>query len=121
MAAEIEVWLDESRQIIRQRVVGNLDVEDFKRLDDETAKAAAQLRDPERVRILFDARQSRKASYQARRAAIETLQRPALHRMAGFGAAPIGRMMMRFVIMVSGVKNVRLFESEQQAIEWLLS
>jgi hypothetical protein len=121
MAAQIEVWLDEGGQFIRQRFAGNLDAEDFKRLDEQTAKVAEQLCDPRCVKILFDARESNKASYQARRAAIETLRRPTLHRMAGFGASPVGRMMMRFVVTVSGVKNVRMFETEQQAIEWLLS
>jgi hypothetical protein len=121
MAVKIEVWLDESGQFVRQRFVGDLETEDFKRLDDETAKVVEQLRDPHCVRILFDARESKKASHRARRAAIETLRRPALHRLAGFGASSVGRMMMRFVVMVSGVKNVRMFETEQQAIEWLLS
>jgi hypothetical protein len=121
MAAQIEVWLDEGGQFVRQRVVGDMDAEDFKRLDDETAKVAQELPDPQRVKILFDARESKKASYQARRAAIETLRRPTLYRMAAFGALPIGRLMMRFVIMVSGVKNVRMFEGEKEAIEWLLS
>jgi hypothetical protein len=41
--------------------------------------------------------------------------------MAVFGAAPVGRMMLRFVVMVSGVKNVRLFDEEREAVEWLLS
>jgi hypothetical protein len=121
MAARIEVWLDEGGQFIRQRFVGDLDADDFKRLDNETAKVVEQLPDPRRVRILFDARESRKASYQARRAAIETFRRPALYRLAGFGAGSVGRIMMRFVILVSGAKNVRMFEAEREAIEWLLS
>jgi hypothetical protein len=121
MATKIEVWLDEDRQVIRQKVVGNLVAEDFKCLDEQTVKVAQRLRDPERVRILFDARESKKASYQARREAIETLRRPTLYRMAGFGATPVGRMMMRFVVMVAGVKHVRMFERETEALEWLLS
>jgi hypothetical protein len=121
MATQIEVWLDESGQFVRQRAVGDVDVEAFKRIDDETARLIQGLRDPQSVRILFDARECGKASYQARRAMVETQHRPDLHRIAVFGAPRVGRLMMRFVLVVSGEKKIGVFAGEREAIEWLLS
>jgi hypothetical protein len=121
MAAKIETWLDDDRRFIRQRVVGDMDGDGFRRLDDETVKLADKLRDPKHVKILFDASESGKASFQARRAMVQTLKRPLLDRLAVFGANPVGRLMMRFILMVSGEKKIRFFDDERQAIEWLVS
>jgi hypothetical protein len=121
MAAKVEAWLDDDRRFIRQRVEGDMDDESFRRLDDETVKLAEQLRDPSRVMILLDAREAGKASFQARRAMIQTLRRPLLQRIAAFGSKPVGRLMMRFILMVSGVKKIRLFDGEKEAVDWLLS
>jgi hypothetical protein len=121
MTAQVETWIDDDRRFIRQRVVGDMDAEGFKRLDDQTVKLAEQLRDPQRVMILFDASEAGRASFQARRSMIQTLQRPLLGRIAVFGAKPVGRLMIRFILRVSGVKKIRFFDDERQAIEWLLS
>jgi hypothetical protein len=121
LATKIEAWLDDDRRFIRQRVVGEMDEAGFKRLDEATVKLAEQLRDPERVMILFDARESGRASFQARRAMIQTLHRPLLRRIAVFGANPVGRLMMRFIWTVSGEKKIRFFGEEKEAVEWLRS
>lgn len=121
MTAKVEAWLDDDRRFIRQRVRGDMGAADFDRLDGETVKLAEKLRDPERVMILFDARESGKASYQARRAMVQTLRRPPLHRLAVFGAGPVGRLMMKFILRVSGVQKIRFFDDERQAVEWLVS
>jgi hypothetical protein len=121
MAAQIEAWLDDERRFIRQRVVGDMDEREFARLDEMTVNLAEQLRDPSRVLILFDGRESGKASFQARRAMVSCLKRPLLARLAVFGATPVGRLMMRFITMVSGQQKIRFFGDEKEAVEWLLS
>jgi hypothetical protein len=121
MPPQIEAWLDDDRRFIRQRVVGDMDVEGFKQLDVATLKLAQQLRDPKRVMILFDARMSAKASFQARREMAQTLSRPLLQRIAVFGAGRIGRLMLRFIMTVSGEKKIRFFADEKEAVEWLSS
>jgi hypothetical protein len=121
MNAHVEAWLDDELRFIRQRVVGDMDADSFKRLDDQTVKLAERLRDPERVMVLFDGREAGRASFQARRAMVQTLQRPALERLAVYGATPVGRMMVRFILRVSGVKKIRFFDRETEALEWLLS
>jgi hypothetical protein len=121
MTAQVEAWLDDDRRFIRQRVVGDMDAEGFNRLDDETVKFAQQLRDPKCVKILFDAREAGRASFQARRAMVRTLQRPLLSRLAVFGAQPVGRLMIRFILRVSGETKIRFFDEEKEAIEWLVS
>jgi hypothetical protein len=121
MTAKVNAWLDDDRRFVRQRVEGDMDAEGFNRLDDETVKLAAQLRDPKCVMILFDAREAGRASFQARRAMVQTLQRPLLSRLAVFGAKPVGRLMMRFILRVSGQKKIRFFDEEKEAVEWLLS
>jgi hypothetical protein len=121
MPAKIDVWLDEERQIVRQVVVGDMDADDFMRLDAETTRVVHHLRDPGCVKILFDSRQSEKASQKARRLAMETLRRPALYRLSVFGASRVARMMMRFIVLVSGEKKIRAFDREKEALDWLLS
>jgi hypothetical protein len=121
MAATIELRLDEERRFIRQRIAGDLDAADFKRLEDETGRLAQQVRDPDKVLILFDASEAGKGNMQARRAMVRELRRPTLRRMAVVKPTAIGRVMIRFILTVSGLDKIRVFEDEKQAIEWLLS
>jgi hypothetical protein len=121
MAAKIEVWLDDDRRFIRQRIEGDVSVEDFQRLEDEMAKFVPQVLDPENVLILFDASKAAKGTFQARREMIRSLNRPALRRMAVVAPSAVGRVMVRFILTVSGVNKMRAFNDERAAIEWLLS
>ncbi|MBD3239677.1 MAG: hypothetical protein GF331_03760, partial [Chitinivibrionales bacterium] len=54
MAANIEVRLDEEHQIIVQRVVGEMTMEDFERLEAMTHECVQRLRDRTRVLMLID-------------------------------------------------------------------
>jgi hypothetical protein len=121
MAAKIEVWLDDDRRFIRQRIVGDVDAEDFQRLEDELGQLVPQVRDPENVLILFEAGEAAKGTFQARRAMIRSMGRSALRRMAVVNPRPIGRVMVRFILTVSGAHKMRVFNDERAAIEWLLS
>jgi hypothetical protein len=121
MTGKIETWLDDERRFIRQRVEGDIDLDDFERIIAETKRLAKELRDPDRVGVLFDARKAQKASFRARRAMFHLLAEPTLPRLAFWGATPIGRLMARFIMMAVGVKQVGIFKREDEAIEWLLS
>jgi hypothetical protein len=121
MTGTIEIWLDDERRFIRQRVEGNLDLDGFQRILDDTQRLAKELRDPAHVGILFDARKAQKASFRARRAMLHVLNDPKMPRIAFWGATPLGRLLARFMIALAGVKKVRMFECETEAIEWLLS
>jgi hypothetical protein len=121
MAGTAEIWLDPERRFIRQRVVGDINLADFKRIEDETRRLAKELRDPDRVGVLFDGRNAQKPSFPARRAMLQLLRDPTLPRIAFCGATPVGRLLVRFMALAVGVKKVRVFEREEEAIEWLLS
>jgi len=121
MGATIEISLDEDRRIVRQRIDGDLNADVYQQVDEQTQKLAAELRDPANVLILVDGRKLGKADHVARQALMHTLDRPTLNRLAVFGPNLVGRVMARFIIMVSGVKKMRLFENERDAVEWLLS
>jgi ribosomal protein S28E/S33 len=119
MAAKIEVWLDDERRFIRQCVQGDVSVDDFLRLRDQTKLAAERLLDPGRVLVLFDARGTGKASPAARRAMIGEVG--SVHRIAFFGATRIGRVIARFMLVWAGKHKIGVFRDEQEAIAWLMS
>jgi hypothetical protein len=121
MTGRIETWLDEERRFIRQRVDGDIDLDDFERMVDDTQRLAKELRDPARPGILLDARGAQKASFRARRAMVQQLGEPTLPRIAFWGATPVARVLARFMIAFAGIKKVRMFEREDEAIDWLLS
>jgi len=121
MPAHIEVEFDEARQIIRQRVGGELEVEDFERIDELTRACAARLHNPGDVRILVDATGLGRSSARARRAMIAALKRPTLTRMAVLTPGPIGRVILRFLVVATGAERARGFASEDEAVTWLLS
>jgi hypothetical protein len=121
MSAKVEVWLDDGGRFIRQRVTGEMDVADFRRLDDETHALTPKLPDPQGVRILADARALGHATREARGAMLQPLYRPHLHRLAIFGMSSFARVMMRLLLLNAGIEKVRTFKKEDEAIAWLLS
>ena len=52
--AAFEVWLDEERQIIRQRLHGTLDLPSFLQLIAESEACARRLHRPDEIRILVE-------------------------------------------------------------------
>jgi hypothetical protein len=117
--ASIEVWLDEQRQIVCQRVVGAMDEHDFTALAEATAACVARLRDPAHVRILTDSRKMSHANPRARRAGMAMFERPELERLALWGGGPLVRVLVTFFCMASGKQNMRAFATEQEALDWL--
>ena len=121
MPARFEVTLDEEHQIIRQWVDGHLDLETFERLEAETEVCVQRLRDPGRVCVLVNAPKLGHSKAEARRTMARSLKRPNLYRLAVYDATPIGRVMIRFMSVVSGVDKARAFATEAEAVAWLLS
>jgi SpoIIAA-like len=121
MAAKIEVWLDDDGRFIRQRVEGDISLEDFRQIEREVGLLVPRVRDPENVLILFDAREAAKGTLEARRAMAQALGRPNLRRMAVVQPSLIGRIMVRFMTAVSGQHKIGIFEDEGRAVQWLLS
>jgi hypothetical protein len=116
-----DTWLDEKRQIIRQRVAGDIDVDRFSILEAEIEACVARLVNPNCVLILLDTRGAGKPSLRTRRAMMASLQRPNLGGVAVWTNDPIGRMIMRFAALASGQARMRGFATEEEAIGWLLS
>jgi hypothetical protein len=121
MAAKIEVWLDDERRFVRQRIEGDISLEDFRRLEGQIEALVPRVRDPENVLILFDAREAAKVALEARRAMAQSLGRANLRRMAVVQPSLIGRIMVRFMMAVSGQRKIGIFEEEDRAVQWLLS
>jgi len=119
-AESVEAWLDEDAQVVRQRVAGAMDLEDFNRLEALTAKCRQRLRDPANMHILVDAGRMRQADLQVRRHSMGTLRRPELRRMAFFGGGALTRVLLLFAGLALGTDKARAFRTEKEALEWLL-
>jgi hypothetical protein len=121
MTAIFEAWLDEERQIIRQRMHGDPDLEQFKQLIQDTDACVRRLRCPTDVRILVDGSGLGRMAMPVRREAQRIALLPDLTRMALFGVKPVARILIRFLCVATGVAKMRTFSSEAEALQWLLS
>ena len=118
--AKIRVWLDEELQLVRQRVEGDMDGEDFSELMRRTDESAKRLRDPGFIRILVDGRRLGKPSPEVRRLALCTMDLPTLGKMAVWGTNAFARTMFAFLTLVTRRTNVKTFRTEREARSWLL-
>ena len=119
-SAKIEVRLDEELQIVRQRIEGNMDLEDADRIDSQTDECRLRLPDPAAVRILVDAREIGRAAPRVRRRLAANLERPEVRKVAVWGGPPLVRVMVTFFRLGTGRRNLRAFATEEEAIEWLV-
>lgn len=116
----VQIWLDEERQLVCQRVDGPLDAETFARMLQETSAVIRRLRNPGDVRLLVDARTMGRPSLEVRRLALGTLDIPELTRFAVWGAGPVARALFRILRAFTRSRKLRLFATEREAVEWLL-
>jgi hypothetical protein len=116
-----EVWLDEERQIIRQRIHGNPSLAQYMDLVGATAACAKRLRQPENVRILVEGVEIERMRRHVRAAAIDVLRKPDLKRMAVVSSSAVVRIMLRFMSVVTGLDKIRTFADETTAVAWLVS
>ena len=116
-----EVWLDEERQIIRQRMHGEPDLEQFQAFEAATAACVRRLRCPTDVRILADGKMLGRMRKSVRALAVESLRRPDLKRVAVVTKSLVVRVLIRFLCVVTGLEKIRVFPDEAAALDWLLS
>jgi hypothetical protein len=116
-----EVWLDESRQIIRQRMHAEPDLAAFQALLAATEACVQRLRRPTDVRILVDGEWGGRMPKSVRTVAAESQRRPELTRMAVVTKSAVARVVIRFMRVATGVDKMRAFADEAAALVWLLS
>jgi hypothetical protein len=121
MSTAYEVWLDEERQIIRQRVHVEPDLAMFRAMVAETTACVQQLRQPTEVRILADGEWGGRMSQAVRAESARTLHRPELKKLAVVTRRSIQRVIIRFIRVATGSKKINAFADEAAALVWLLS
>jgi hypothetical protein len=121
LSNNFEVWLDEERQIVRQRMHGEPDLPQFLDILAKSEACAQRLRQPDVVRILIDGEWLGRMPRPVRAASAEALRKPELRRIAVVTKNAGARMMIRFVSVATGVNKMRAFPDEETALAWLLS
>ena len=115
-----KVWLDEERQIVRQQIDIQPDLPQFLEISAETGQCARQLRQPDEVRVLIEGTGLGSLPRGVRSATIETLKHPDLKRVAVVTSHRFTRIMMRFIVTVTGIQKIRAFSNREDALDWLL-
>jgi hypothetical protein len=116
-----DVWLDEERQIIRQRMHCEPDLPQFQALIAESQACASRLRCSTDVRILVDGEWYGRMPKPVRTVAAENLRRPELKRMAVVTKSAVARVLIRFMRVATGLDKMRAFPDEASALAWLVS
>ena len=116
-----EVWLDEERQMVRQRIRGAPDLTQFLQMSAATGECASRLRCPTEVCILVEGEELGRLPKPTRSVAMETLKRPDLKRVAIVTSSRFGRIMLRFIVVATGIDKVRAFRDKAEALKWLQS
>ena len=119
--SKIEMYLDETTQVIYQQVEGPIDEDDSKRMYEMVVELKKKLRDPGKVRILAISDNAAKPSPGARRALMENEKRDDFYRMAVVGSNPYMKTALTFFLMVSGSKKIRVFSNREDALTWLVA
>ena len=71
--------------------------------------------------VLIDIEQSQEFSSVARKIWVKFLQNQKIKKTAIFGGNVFVRTLASFVIAAAGKANIKFFETEQQALDWLRS
>jgi hypothetical protein len=121
MSPAFEVWLDEERQIIRQRMNREPELAEFLQLVDQTQACVDRLRIPDDVRILVDGTWFGRMRKSVRAEAAAQLGRSTLKRIAIVNPHRVARILMRFLSVATGLDKARVFHDEAEALRWLSS
>ncbi len=119
MAERITVFLDRSRQVICQSVIGPIDKAGSRELAAHTAAAAEGLMDRWNLRICLDARQTGKIHSKARREMMENLKREDVCKLALWGGNAYLRAAVHFIRYLEGGHKIRAFRTREEALAWL--
>ena len=119
--SRFRVWLDEEHQILHQRLDGQPSLSEFLQLSVETGECAQRLQEPGNVRLLIEGEGLGQLPRAVRTAIVDTLREPDLKRVAVVTTHRFARIMMRFLVVATGVAKLRSFRDRDEALEWLLS
>lgn len=72
-----------------------------------------------KVDTLIDLNNAGKASYNARKIAVESYTHEKFRKIAMFGLHSVARVLASFVIGVSKKKDLRFFKTKEEALAWL--
>lgn len=117
--AKFEIHVDEKLQVIRLQVEGQIDEETSQAVLDTIEKLVPGLKNPEKVKTLVISSNFGKATPKGRKIFYENVKRPTLYKMAFVGKSMYIKAIITFIQIFSGLKKVRLFSDEQEAIRWL--
>jgi hypothetical protein len=112
---------DEKSQVIYQWIEGSLDEDDSNRMTAGIVELKKRLREPDKIRILAISEKPEKPTPGARRLFMENARKEDLYKMAVLGRNPYMRAAVSFLLMVSGLKKIRIFPDETAALKWLNS
>jgi hypothetical protein len=112
-----KVWWDEKNEVRRLRINSFIDEGNAKMIMDEAYKLAESK--PESASILVDLRESSSTSLKARKIFVEGLRTVYYSKCAFFGMKVYPRVVLSFIVKVSGAKNTKFFKSEEEALKWL--
>lgn len=118
--ADIRLQLDEKTQVIYQWVEGDFSEKDSDRIVAMIGELKPRLRDPDRIRILALSEKPGKPTPSARRSLLENAKREDLYKMAIAGGNPYMKALVSFFCIASGMKKVRAFTKESDALQWLV-
>ncbi len=72
-----------------------------------------------KMKMLIDVNKSGQLSSRARKIGQETLEDEKIGKVALFGAHPVARVLVSFVIGVTRKKDLRFFKTKEEALAWL--
>lgn len=109
-----------SQQIIRLEYIGDFTAEDAVSMLEETSKIGAELRPlGKKVKMYVNAVNAGHIALEARRMFTEHNKDPWAGKTAVVGVGRIHKVIARFMTVASGNDNIRFFDDEESALEWL--
>ena len=120
MTVNYDISLDEVNQIIEVMVEGSFTEQSFKKHIEEMGEVVSQLKDPNNVLVLIDARRIGKAGYKVRKHG-NKLFKNGLKKVALWGCNPVVRTLVTFFSITFSSEKMKAFSTKDKARQWLLS
>ncbi|MFC1630298.1 STAS/SEC14 domain-containing protein [Patescibacteria group bacterium] len=119
--SKLEIWWDEEGGIIKERLIGDLTIDDAKESEKKVIKLSASLRKKgiKAVNLLVDVTKAGTPSTKARDFFSQSLKKSSVDKIAVFGGGIIQKTVANFIFNYSGMKNARYFDNREEALSWL--
>lgn len=105
--------------ILRMWFEGDIGVEEMETFRREFEGFLAGATEQEPLQVLTDSSRPAKYSSAARKIFVALQDSPQVGKAAVVGARRYTRVLASFVLRASGRDNVRFFDSEEEAVDWL--